>query len=479
MSRISIRWRVALWNTTAFAIVLLAFGVLVYTLLRGTHFAQIDKGLLARTTQVLSDPKLSDEPKKRFSFWVRKFGKHVEISGVVLNPAGEIIAQAQSLSEIASTELTAATAAEPIFDSLNVPQFGHARCVRVRVPTAEGPYTLMLFAEMEHVDEELLGVIHVLFVTIPVSIFVAAALSYFLAYKALAPVEQLSRLSNEISAERLDRRLPIPNPNDELGHLARTINSMIARLEKSFEEVRRFTGDASHELRTPITVIRSEAEIGVDVANDADDARCRFQSILEECDRLTSATSQLLTLSRSEAGTVRRIESPVDLRRLLQEIVDGMQPRAAAKRQTLSLHFDGEATIMSDSEGLRQIFYNLVDNAIKYSPEGGMILVRLTSSSAEAIVDVRDNGIGIAEENVSRVFDRFYRINSSGNEDGVGLGLSIVKSILDSIDGSIELTSSDTGTVFRVMIPTASSPEGQTQPQSTSSPMLPVDTRIR
>ncbi len=461
MSRISIRWRVALWNTTAFAIVLLAFGVLVYTLLRGTHFAQIDKGLLARTTQVLSDPEVSDEPQKRFAFSVRKFGKHVEISGVVLNSAGEIVAQDQSLSEIASTELTAATTSEPTFDTLHVPHFGHARRVRVQVPTAEGPYTLMLFAEMEHVDEELLSVIHVLFVTIPVSIFVAAALSYFLAYKALAPVEQLSRLSNEITADRLDRRLPIPNPKDELGHLARTINSMIARLEKSFDEVRRFTGDASHELRTPITVIRSEAEIGVDVANDADDARRRFQSILEECDRLTSATSQLLTLSRSEAGTVRRIEETVDLRTLLQEVFDAMQQRAAAKRQTLSIHIDGEATILSDRERLRQVFHNLVDNAIKYTPDGGMIEIRLASSTSETIIDVRDNGIGIPEEYVTRVFDRFYRINSSGDDDGVGLGLSIVKSIVDSIDGRVELTSSDTGTVFRVSVPTVRSPVGQ------------------
>ncbi len=461
MNSISIRWRVAIWNTTAFAVVLLVFGVLVFAILRQTHYDQIDDGLRARSNQVFSDAEVSSSPQKRFAFWVRKFGKHVEISGVVLNPAGEIIAQAQSLSEIASNELTATTTSERKFDSLNVPKFGNARRVRVQVPTTEGPYTLMLFAEMEHVDEELQGVIHVLLVTIPVAIFVAAALSYFLAYKALAPVEQLSRLSNEITAESLDRRLPIPNPNDELGHLARTINSMIARLEKSFAEVRRFTGDASHELRTPITIIRSEAEMGTDAADDSNAARSRFASILEECNRLAIATSQLLTLSRNESGAVRVVREPVDVRAMLLGVAESLESRSSSRQLQVTLRCAEGVGVVSDTERLRQVFHNLVENAIKYTPVGGKVEIEARSTAEGLAVDVSDTGIGIGEEHREKVFDRFYRINTAGSsdDDGVGLGLSIVKSILDSLGGMISLVRSQPGaTTFRVYVPKQSKP---------------------
>lgn len=455
MKRVSIRWRMMVWNTTAFAVVLIAFGTLVYSLLRQTHYDQIDRVLASRYREVIADDRLATSPEERFQFWVRKFGKHVEISGIVRDRDGRTIAQAEQLQQFPPLDSPLAPAQHPQFDSLTLPNRSHMRRLTTVVPTPAGDYTLMLLAELEHIDEELGLVMKTLLITIPATLVVAAALAYFLAYKALAPVEQLRQQTDEITAERLDRRLPVHNPSDELGLLAQTINSMIQRLEHSFDEVRRFTADASHELRTPITVIRSEAELGIDSSRDPEGARQRFESILEECSRLASVTSQLLTLSREDAGVVQAGRSLVPIAPLLFDAVESLRPLANAKRQEVDMEANCDAEILADPDRLRQVFHNLLDNAIKYTPEASRIRVMLRGDDSQAVIAVEDNGPGIPSEHLSRVFDRFYRVNKSSDAgDGAGLGLSIVQSIVTSLGGRVEVESTvGEGSTFRVFLP--------------------------
>ncbi len=459
MKRISIRWRVALWNTAAFALVLCGFGILVYSLLRQTHYDQIDRVLESRAQEIVGDDRLQQTPQQRFQFWVRKFGKHVEISGVVRDERGATIAEAQQLAEVPDLAIPSGVSEQPQFDSLALPTLGRMRRLTVSIPTNQGPHTLMLLAELEHMDEELALVISTLLLTIPVTLLVAAGLAYLLAFKALAPVDQLRQMTDEITAERLDRRLPVPNPDDELGHLALTINSMIARLEQSFAEIRRFTADASHELRTPVAVIRSEAEMGADLSGDVEEARSRFQSILEECTRLTSATSQLLTLSRGDADVTQSVEEHVSIGALLQEIVDAMRPLACDKQQSLTIgSLDPEAVVLADPERLRQVFHNLVDNAIKYTQSGGTIQLACHRENSEVVAEVQDNGIGIPEEHVPKIFNRFYRVTkeTASNAGGAGLGLSIVHNIVAKLGGRVEVESTPgEGSLFRVFLPLA------------------------
>lgn len=462
MRRISIRWRMTLWNTAAFAVVLLGFGVLVYTLLRQTHYDQVDRVLEARFREVVEDEQLAESPDERFQFWVRKFGKHVEISGIVRDRNGRTVAQTELLQAVPELPPPDRAVAAPQFDSLTLPELGHMRRLTASVPTSEGDYRLMLLAELEHVDEELGLVVKALLITVPLTLFVAAALAYFLAYKAMAPVEHLRRLADEITAERLDKRLPAHNPADELGLLAQTINSMIARLQRSFEEVRRFTADASHELRTPIAVIRSEAEIGLDAAADPDEAKLRFGSILEECARLASATTQLLMLSREDAGVAPASRNPVALKAVLVDAVESVRPLANAKQLDLVANVDDDAMVAADPERLRQVFHNLIDNAIKYTPSAGRVAVSLVRRDSDAVVTVEDNGIGIPPEHLPHVFDRFYRVNKETASDngGAGLGLSIVKSIVSSLGGRVELESTPgAGSSFHVYLPTVGNSE--------------------
>jgi heavy metal sensor kinase len=285
---------------------------------------------------------------------------------------------------------------------------------------------------------------------------VAVGGGYFLARRALAPVSLLRRRTDEITADRLDRRLPVPNPRDELGLLAGTINEMIARLERSFAEVRRFTADASHELRTPLAVIRSEAEIALGRNSVPPEQQARLGSILEECDRLARLTDQLLALAREDAGVSRQAHKRLDLAALAAGTAETMRPLAEAGGVRLHAGSTLPVWVEGDEARLRQVFFNLLDNAIKYTPGGGEVEVRVGAADGRAVATVRDTGEGIPAEHLPRVFDRFYRVDRARSRErgGTGLGLSIARSVVTAHGGSIELDSAPgRGTTARVLLP--------------------------
>jgi two-component system, OmpR family, heavy metal sensor histidine kinase CusS len=334
MKQFSIRWRMTLWNTAAFAVVLTVFGLLVYKLLSRIHYDQVDRTLKTRFQELVEDERLNANPEERFKAWTRKLNKRMDTSGTVLDAAGNVIAQS------GLSDTTAVTYPNPNptalhdtihFDVVTLTGTGRARRLTGRVTAGGDTYTVMLMAELEHLDEEMQTVLGVLALTIPVTLAVAAALGYWLARKSLAPVDQLRQLADEITAEHLDRRLPIANSGDELGALAKTINSMISRLERSFGEVRRFTADASHELRTPISVIHSEAEMGLSSTATLADTQNRLTSILEECNCLTSMTDQLLALCREDAGVTAGTTTPIHLAAVVNDAVDRPKLSSAAE----------------------------------------------------------------------------------------------------------------------------------------------------
>jgi heavy metal sensor kinase len=304
------------------------------------------------------------------------------------------------------------------------------------------------------VDRELGQVASALVVAVPAALLLSGALSYLLARKALRPVQRLHRLAGTITADSLDRRLPVANAGDEVGQLTQDINAMIGRLEQSFAEIRRFTADASHELRTPLTAIRTEAEVALARPTPAD---CRpvLGSILEECERLTRLIDQLLVLAREDARAVRA-PAPLDLAALLAGVVETMRPLAEAKRVRLEYQPNGAATLAGDETRLRQVFYNLLDNAIKYTPAGAAVSIALRRQGNHHRVTVRDNGIGIPPEHLPHVFDRFYRVDKSRGREpgGTGLGLSIARTIVTAHGGEIELESTPgKGTTCTVTLP--------------------------
>jgi heavy metal sensor kinase len=292
---------------------------------------------------------------------------------------------------------------------------------------------------------------------LPAAVAVAGLGGYTIAKGALAPVERMTELARTITADRLSERLPVHNPDDEMGGLARVFNETLGRLEASFDQMRRFTADVSHELRTPLTSIRSVGEVGLRGHRDEQAYRSIIGSMLEEADRLASLVDRLLTLSRAETRQASLSSETIDLLELAENVSAHLAVLAEEQRQTIEIEAKGTPHALGDRLVIRQALINLVDNAIKFSQVGGNIRIAVAEVGASAIIDVSDNGPGITGEARERIFDRFYRATTSAT--GTGLGLSIARGAVEANGGRLTLESSDEGgSRFRITLPRSAHP---------------------
>jgi heavy metal sensor kinase len=441
--RLSIRWRLTFWNTLALTVVLTCFACLVYGLLRQALFEQTDRLLLTALGQLRDDPRAQEDPESRMGYWIKEYREHMGLLCVVYRLDSSAHARTPGLADESLPPAPVSSEGRVVSTGL-FPGIGRHRLLAERMRLGRQEFVVVLLAPLEAVERELDHVRNVLLAAGPIALILSAGFGYWLARTALAPVDRLRRATEEITADRLDQRLPVLEPSDELGRLSRTINAMIARLEQSFEEIRRFTADASHELRTPLTVLRTEVEVSLGQALSAAEHRERLGAILEELGRMSRLTDQLLTLSRRDAGVEPFALVALDLCVLVAGVVDALRPLAEAKGVLLQLDAEGPACpIAGDEALLRQVFINLVDNALKFTPEGGRVTVRVSWSGQGGVVCVTDTGIGIAAEHLPHVFDRFYRVDRARSraEGGTGLGLSIAQSIVKAHGGTIEMTS--------------------------------------
>jgi heavy metal sensor kinase len=453
---LSIRWRLTLWNLLALAAVLLGFSALVHFLLVRALYQQLDGKLLAGFRQIERDPRAAADRDGRLRYWVYELHEHEGVFGIAYGPDGRVRARTEELASDSVPGVAPAAPAEPRLRDEAVPSLGRQRLLEGRARLGGEDITLVLMAPLEEVDRERGRLLAALALAVPVGLLFSGGVSYLLARKALAPVGRLRALAREVTADRLDRRLEVADPADELGGLALTINAMIGRLERSFAEVRRFTADASHELRTPLTAIRAEAEVGLGRPGVPAEQQTLLGSILEECERLTRLTDQLLALSREDAGVAPQAREPVDLAALVAGVAETMRPLAEAKGLRLESAPPAAVRVRGDPGRLRQVFYNLLDNAIKYTPAGGAVEVRVEGRPGGAAASVRDSGPGIPAEHLPRVFERFYRVDKARTraEGGTGLGLSIARSIVAAHGGQIDLQSTPgRGTVCTVTLP--------------------------
>jgi heavy metal sensor kinase len=332
---------------------------------------------------------------------------------------------------------------DTIFQNFTTPGNGRYRMASRTIVASGLPLLLQVATSLDENDKQLGELLAILLLAGPVALGCTLGGGYLLARKALAPVDRMAAAAEEITATRLDRRLHTPNPDDELGRLARTLNGMIARLERSFQEVRRFTADAAHELRTPLAILRNEAEVALRVPRDSEAYRTSLEDMLEEIEHLSQLSEALLFLFREDAGLGAQHRELLALDQVVREIADHMRVVAAQQHQDLILESAPPCFLMGDAEQLRRLFFNLLDNAIKFTPPDGTITISMVCDKRQVCVVVADNGIGIAPEHLPRIFDRFYRADSARSQRtaGNGLGLSICRSIVDAHHGSIEVDS--------------------------------------
>ncbi len=456
---LTIRWKLTLWNVLGLAVVLGGFAALVYGLMARAHYERIDRSLRAEFQELGED---GGSARDRLRHWIAEAKEHENFWCVVYDADGKVYEHTDGLPAESVPPVPATVGDGPRAFDVVVPTVGRQRVLAGRLGPGGRPYTVVLMAPLEEVDEELGLLRATLLLAVPAALAAAGGWSYLMARKALAPMERLRRSTQEITASRLDRRLPVANAGDELGRLTQTINEMIARLERSFSEIRRFTADASHELRTPLAAIRAEAEVALNRPPGEGDDPQLLGSILEECERLTRLTEQLLALAREDAGIARPADQRVDLTALVQSVAETMRPLAESRGVALEAQPNGRAEVRGDAGRLRQVFYNLLDNAIKYTPPGGTVVLRSGQQGRDAVITVQDTGAGIPAEHLPRVFDRFYRVDQARGraEGGTGLGLSIAQSIVAAHGGRIELISTPgQGTTCTITFPEQGDPE--------------------
>jgi heavy metal sensor kinase len=311
---------------------------------------------------------------------------------------------------------------------------------------------------MESVDQTLNRLLLVLLVTMPIALAVSLAGGWFLAGRALRPVDAITLAAQRIAAGDLTQRLNVPASADEIGRLAGTFNNMIARLETSFRQIRQFSSDASHELRTPLTVMKGETELALRRPREAGDYTVVLESNLEEIDRMTRIVDELLFLSRADMGEVKTERLPVKLELLLEDIHRQASLLGQEQNVQVVLGLVMPALVLGDELRLRELFLNLVDNAVKYSRHGGTVDISLITQGNQAKFIIADQGIGISRDDQERIFDRFFRTDDARThtKKGTGLGLAICAWIADSHHGRIEVESEpNKGSTFTVLLPLA------------------------
>jgi heavy metal sensor kinase len=462
----SIRTRLTAWYLLMLALGLSVFGVGNWFGMRASAFHTIDEELedRVRGIQKFMDAQIASLSPLEIR---DEFREHS-----VLGPGGDLFQVCSENGEwlYRSTVLENnqvpilrpnQLGSKPRFENRDV-QGTPLRFATARVVVNGSPYTVQVAEPLNEFYEALERFRVLLWLSVPALLAVATLGGYWISRRALAPVDRIRAAADSISIQNLSERLDIPNTGDELQRLSETLNRMLARLNESVQRMSEFTADASHELRGPVSLIRTTAELAVNNGRTNPEYHEDMVQILTEAERTTRLIESLLLLARTDAHTDGFDRELTDVSTAVREAINQGQSLAATKEISINADIGTAPVIVrGDHEALRRLFFILIDNAIKYTPENGSVTVRLTAADGYAVGLVIDSGIGIAPEDKSHIFDRFWRADKvrSRGTGGAGLGLAIARWIVARHDGEIEVQSQPGhGSAFAVRLPTASIP---------------------
>ncbi len=348
---------------------------------------------------------------------------------------------------------------EPAFFSYTLADGSQWRMIAVKLKSHHYNRIVRISMSKEHITEQMKEFFTFMSIIAPIFLIIGGLSGYILARQSLAPIDKMAAQAKKIGAKNLKERIPVINSNDELGNFAAVTNDLLDRLQYSFEQLKNFTSDASHEFRTPLTVMRSVGEVGLQKGKSSEYYREVIGSMLEENTRLTHLVDSLLLLSRADAGRLELKKEKFDVLEFCRECVEIISILAEEKKQSISISGIKNIFVVADKTLLRQALLNLIDNAIKYTPVGSHINITVELKTEKTVaVNVTDTGGGISKEHQEKIFDRFYRINKdrSRETEGVGLGLAIVQWIMNIHNGTVSLQSSSHGSAFTLILPAES-----------------------
>lgn len=459
MTRLSIGVRLTLWYVAIFALGEFVFGLGVWLILRHSLYDLVDdsvEGQIEDLRNFLGSQKAVPLAKLREEMGAIYDHEHAGDFLEVYDENGEAIYRSRLL-QAQQPMLLPPDAVDRLVIRTRRVNGEHVRLAFEKLNVDGRVYTIASGAPADDAVETLELFRSYLLIFAPLLLLVSAGVGYWMSRKALAPVDALVRTARDVSGTSLDRRLQTLKTGDELQRLTDTLNEMLDRIESAFRKITQFTADASHELRTPVSLIRTEAELALRRSRTELEYKESLRQILQEAERTTQLIEQLLELARADSGRESLSMRPVSLPEILRSVVASWQPVAAARDVQFSSDIsDLGVSVLGDHSLLRRLVDILLDNAFKYTPSPGSVCLALAVREETAVITVQDSGVGIAEQDQGKIFERFYRIDKarSREQGGVGLGLAIAEWIVLQHRGAITVESrKGEGAAFRITLP--------------------------
>ena len=462
----SIRSRLTAWHVAVLGFFLILFSALLYAFLSKRLHESIDNSLKV-SANVIQKATLLDysrTPLPGLDIFFDQFfgGGHVNKFYRIYDGSGHVDSRSKGIdaSQFPLTHEAYARAGkgEHSFETFKLPPNRRIRVITM--PVLRGGNLVNLIqvgTSLDWVENTLKNLRLFLFAAIPGVLILSTLGGRFMATRALKPVAQITRTAQDIAhGGNLSRRIPVPEVQDEIGNLANTLNEMMDRLEKSFARVRQFSSDASHELRTPLTVLKGQSELMLSKTRSKAEYQEVLSSNLEEVNYMSRILEDLLTLSKGDEGEISLEKEPVELGSIIEEVSRQGEIFGDEKNVKIVLAYLEPVMIMGDAHRLKQMVWILIHNAVKYTPSGGEVKITLQDMDGSIYFAIKDTGIGIPEQDLPKIFDRFYRVDKarSRQDGGSGLGLSICKYIVDRHQGTIEVESRlGEGTKFKIRFP--------------------------
>jgi signal transduction histidine kinase len=459
VSRLPIRVRLTAAFALATLLVLAGAGVFVYVKLRADLNESIDGALRTRATAIASSTREAGVPSAGAGG-----GQADESFAQVLAPDGRVLDAAGSLRHrvLTAAEVRRALRA-PLLVRRRVPGIeSTTRLLARRVPDRTGPSIAVVGQSLDDRNVALSGLITALVIGGALAVVLVSALGYWLATAGLAPVEAMRRRAAEVSLTRADERLPLPAAHDEIRRLGETLNDMLDRLRRAFERERRFVADASHELRTPVAVVKTELEGALRTGQYGEPVRQALVAAVEECDHLAQLAGDLLVIARAGEGELPVRREGLAARAVLEGVRHRFADRAAQHGRSIRVEVDGEVEVHADALRIGQALGNLVDNALRHG--GGDVVLRARHAAGGVEIEAADEGAGFDADIAERAFERFTRGDRARTRGGTGLGMAIVRAVAEAHGGWAAILPGDGATV-RMWLPdgppaTAPEPNG-------------------
>ena len=458
-----IKWKLTLWYGGILALILVTFCGFVYMYFQSSLQKSIDHKIKS-IAEVLSSSMTETHSQSLFGNFERylentlgkkpkgKFIQIIDASGKIGARLNDLEAEAVPVS---FTTLERALRGEIVYETIET---ARPRLRMITMPILENKKVTSIVqvgSSLEEFEDTMKRLLIIMIVSIITATGGTIVVGYFMAKKTMKPVDQIRRTAVKITSSNLDERIELKGRKDELGRLAETFNAMIARLKDSFQRINQFSIDVSHELKTPLTILKGETELALRKERTNEEYKKSLQSNLEEIDRMSRIIDDLLLLSKAETKDIRLNLEKVDLRDLLADVCLNMKIFGENKGVEIIARDLDDIRIIGDELKLRRMITNIVENGIKYGHSGGYVAVSSHKQNGYACINVKDNGPGISSGDIKYIFDRFYRADRSRKRaSGSGLGLSISKWIAQAHRGTIEVESTPAEvSLFTIKLP--------------------------